>query len=707
MLEAWRPFLDAVDQAYGQFDDDRKMLERSLDLSSTELVEANSQMQAIFNAFPDLFFILDGEGRILDHKNLASDASSTKGMVGKRIQDVPSPQARGEFQRALQLLKERRDMVSIEYSLDELGVPEHFEARLLHLPDDKIIVIVRNISARKKAEDAIQNAQLLLEEKVEARTRELRETNESLQREVTERQRAEAALQKTEARFRMLIEQLPTITYIMEAKDHGRWRYVSPQIEAMVGFTPEEWMATTDLHLRLVHPDDLSRLLEEKTRSRDTGTPYECEYRVFSRDGRLVWCRDQAVLVWDEEAQERLFQGVILDITERKHLEDQLRQSMKMEAIGRLAGGIAHDFNNILTAMMGDSYLIRDLIGNGHPASEYVDAILISTQRAAGLTQQLLAYSRRQMLQPKVFDLNILITQLEGMLKRLIGENIELEASTREAALFIKADPGQIEQVIINLVVNARDAMPTGGKISIETATETINEAETNSMPEAPPGDYVSIEVRDTGTGISPQDMPNLFEPFFTTKPQGQGTGLGLATCYGIVHQSGGFISVQSCPNQGAVFKILLHKVEQDLTLQTPPRHATEVMARGHETILLVEDELMVRSLAAEMLRRLGYQVHEASNGEEALRVFETIPNGRVDLLLTDMVMPQMGGMELAEQLLARQPTLEVIYMSGYTADRMEDGESPALGANFLQKPFTPPYLAQKVRESLGRALTA
>ena len=444
----WRPFIDAVEKAYDQFDDDRNMLERSLELSSTELVQANSQMRAVFDAFPDLFFRLDTQGVILDHKkgSTTNTYPPARELLGRRLQEISAPDVNAMFENAIRELKAMRKPRSIEYCRGRTGAVDHYEARLLPLPDGDIIVIIRNISERKRAEQDLDLSRVELEEKVLERTRELQAANESLQREIAERQRAEAALQKTEVKFRTLVEQLPAITYMVDPGEGGRWHYVSPQIATMLGYSTTEWMTDPALGFRRIHAEDNPRVLAEEKRCLESGGPFECEYRFVSKDGREIWCRDQAVLRRDEETGRLFFQGVILDITERKHLEDQLRQSMKMEAIGRLAGGIAHDFNNILTAIMGESYLISTVLGADDPAVEHARAILDAANRAAALTQQLLAYSRRQMLQPKVLDLGELIQNLEAMLRRLIGEHITLRTVTRRDEAFIKADPGQIDR---------------------------------------------------------------------------------------------------------------------------------------------------------------------------------------------------------------------------------------------------------------------
>jgi PAS domain S-box-containing protein len=389
----------------------------------------------------------------------------------------------------------------------------------------------------------------------------------------------------------------------------------------------------------------------------------------------------------------------VTDITKRKQLEDQLVRSQKMEAVGRLAGGVAHDFNNMLTIIAGYNRMMLDNLSPMDPMRGYAEEVLKASDRAAALTTQLLAFSRRQVLQPRVLDINSLIVNTEKMLRRLIGEDLEVKVVLSPGLGKIKADPGQIEQVIFNLAINARDAMPTGGRITIETANVEIDETYVKTHFGVEPGDYVMMAVSDNGSGMDAETKSHIFEPFFTTKQQGKGTGLGLSTVYGIVKQSGGDIWVYSEPGKGTAFKIYFPRVlgqEGGEALGG----ALDPVARGTETILVVEDEAGVRKLLCELLRKQGFTVLEATDGREALRLCKS-SKSTIHLLLTDVVMPDMSGHQIAEQLAAVRPKMKVLYMSGYTENTIVHHGVLNAGVQFLSKPFTQETLLAKVREVL------
>jgi PAS domain S-box-containing protein len=389
---------------------------------------------------------------------------------------------------------------------------------------------------------------------------------------------------------------------------------------------------------------------------------------------------------------------------ERAALQEQLRQSQKMEAIGKLAGGVAHDFNNLLTVIHGYSELLLDNLDQNSRLRQDVLEIMNASDRASSLTQQLLAFSRKQVLQPKVLDLNVHVSSVDKMLRRMIGENIELTSLLAKDLKRIKADPGQIEQVIFNLAINAKDAMPNGGKLTIETANVILDESYARSRIGVTPGHYVMLSVSDTGMGMRPEVKEQIFEPFFTTKEKGKGTGLGLSTVYGIIQQSSGNIWVYSEPGVGTTFKVYLPTIEEGTESLKPTSIPTE-SKQGFETILLVEDEEMVRKLARTVLQKNGYTVLEASNGEEALRIVQGQNGNPIHLMVTDVVMPGMSGRQLADRLLPLRPEMKVLYMSGYTDDAIVHHGVLDPGIAYIQKPFAPDALASKVRQILdGRS---
>ena len=519
-------------------------------------------------------------------------------------------------------------------------------------------------------------------------------------RDLSERERAERAQAEAEAKYRTLVEQVNAITYIAEIGIDGQWHYVSPQVEAILGYKPEEWLAISRDWANQIHPDDRGAVIAAEEASRK-GLPFQAEFRVKRKDGREVWLNDTAVVVQGSNANP-VMEGIIVDITERKQLETQLQQSRKMEAVGRLAGGIAHDFNNLLTIITGYTDLALSRPSVPLDLRSDIERIEHAAGRAAALVRQLLAFSRKQVLQPKILDLNAIVVNMEKLLRRLVDDNIEMSTSIRDDLGKVKADPAQIEQVIMNLVVNARDAMPNGGRLLLETTNVSLDAAYAFEHASVKPGSYVMLAVSDTGIGMDSATVANIFEPFFTTKESGRGTGLGLSTVYGIVKQSGGYIWVYSEPGKGSTFKVYLPRVEE-VTQNESAMAPSLQQHRGSETILLVEDEEAVRDLVKTILSGNGYHVIVARDPIHAGEIAEKFP-GEIHLLLTDVVMPGIGGRELAASVQRNRPNIRVLYMSGYTENLITSGGMLEEGLSFLQKPFSPAVLVQKIREALAPA---
>jgi len=524
-------------------------------------------------------------------------------------------------------------------------------------------------------------------------------------RDISDRYRAEKFREEAEAKYRTLVEQVAAISYIAELGVEGQWLYVSPQVEMMFGISVDDWLAGSREWMRHVHPEDHA-VVEAAEEASKRGERFQAEYRVIRQDGRVIWVNDTAVVVPGSDLHP-LMEGIIVDITERKQFEAQLQQARRMEAVGRLAGGIAHDFNNLLTIIKGYTELAL-MRAKGLPELKTdIERIEDASERASGLVRQLLAFSRRQVLQPKVLDLNSIVIGLDKLLRRLMDEDIEMLTVADKPVGAIKADPGQIEQVIMNLVVNARDAMPDGGRLIVETSNVDLDAGYARDHATVRPGRYVMLAVSDTGTGMSADTVAHIFEPFYTTKESGRGTGLGLSTVYGIVKQSGGYIWVYSELGRGTSFKVYLPRVDEAVeALPAAKRTPQERVKMGTETILLVEDEPDLRELTRTVLAAKGYTVVEARNAEEAERLAES--NGaKIHLLLTDVIMPGISGRELAKRILARQPSMRVLYMSGYTYNVIAQGGTLERGVSFLQKPFTPSALVEKVRDVLDAVVPA
>src|SRR3984957_3778125 len=529
-----------------------------------------------------------------------------------------------------------------------------------------------------------------------------------------EHDRAKAELRAAEARYRTLVERLPAITYIAELGAGGPWHYVSPQIETMLGFTPAEWLSDPMNWMNHIYPEDREIVLAAENLFQETHDLFQAEYRMCARDGTLLWFRYEGVLLEQSEGRGPLMQGVMYEITERKRLEDELRHSQKMEAVGQLAGGVAHDFNNLLMLIQAHNEHLRDHLAADDPARKDALQIENAVTRAASLTAQLLTFSRKQVLRPEILDLNAVLADVGKMLHRLISENIEVHIVPASSPARVKADPGQIEQVILNLAVNSRDAMPAGGKLTIAVRKVELDENDSRNHEGAPAGKYIMLSVSDTGAGMDTETQAHIFEPFFTTKPPGKGTGLGLATVYGVVKQSDGWIWVDSKPGRGTTFQIYLPCVHHECSIEkisleesqsnqkpaTQTASSVDASPKGTETVLVVEDQDGIRDIVRESLRRNGYKVLIANDGDEALQMAGAYPDP-IHLLITDLVMPNIGGRELAQRLTPLRPMMKVLFMSGYSEPTSSDIESASQSAPVLQKPFSLDALARNVRRVL------
>lgn len=520
--------------------------------------------------------------------------------------------------------------------------------------------------------------------------------------EARERQ-ARRTLHETEEHYRTVVEGIREVVFRVDTE--GRWLFLNQSWRRLTGSSVEQTLGHT-FH-DVVHGEDRRRagdafdsLLSGQLER------YQDEIRIVDADGAEVWVEVNASATLDDEGHVIGASGTLVDVTRRRLLEDQLRQAQKMEAVGRLAGGIAHDFNNLLTAIRGHAELVLEDAPGGEPGASLrrdLGEVVRSVDRASALTRQLLAFSRKQMLEPRIIDLGSVVREFEGMLRRVIGEDIELGVEVAPDLGAVEADPAQMEQVLMNLAVNARDAMPNGGRLHVRLEPARVRAEQDVPASGAPPGRYVRMLVRDSGTGMSDDVLAHAFEPFFTTKEPGRGTGLGLATVYGIIAQSGGYVELQSEPGQGTTFEILLPTVKG----RPPPRETREPQRLEHVTggrlVLLVEDEASVRKLVSRILERGGYRVLAADGAEEALRLSRSPGGGAPDLLITDVVMPGLSGPELARQLQQSRPGTRVLFISGYAEEEMIQRGGEDLDAPLLKKPFA----ADELLDRVGRILAA
>jgi PAS domain S-box-containing protein len=647
-------FIDAVNKAYKEFDIDRNMLERSLDLSSHELLQANSEMRALIQAFPDLLFRIDSHGKILDYKfgvGGKADLFFKEDLIGKHIQDVPMKDISRKFQEAIEKVLQTKDMVSIEYSLLLKGNESFYEARLLPLPEDHIMVIIRN------------------------------NTNRVI---------AEKALIESEKKYRTLADN--ALVGVFKTNIGGKILYANKALSSMLEFDSPEDILSINAHSSYKNPNDRRKFIASLQK---TGVISDFAVDFITNKGKLKHVIMSATL------EDDIISGMIMDVTERKRLETQLIKAQKLDAVGTLAGGIAHDFNNILTAIISYTSILSMKMSKNDPMQVYLKRILDSSNKAAALVKSLLAFGRKQIMDPKPVEINSIIKNIANLLKRLIGENIELNMQLSEYDLVVIADEGQLEQVMMNLATNARDAISDVGILTIGTELFPIDEEFINLHGYGEPGTYALITITDTGEGMNEKTREQIFEPFFTTKETGKGTGLGLAMVYGIINQHSGYITCYSEPKSGTTFRIYLPLIEAPVEDQEsrdiPP------LPSGTETILLCEDDTDVRSAAHEVLTGSGYTVIESVDGEDAIGKFSGQRDKRIQLLITDVVMPRKNGKELYEEIKKLQPDIKVLFISGYTANQITRKGVLEPGMNFISKPFLSHDFLNKVREVLDK----
>lgn len=654
----WQAFIESINDAYQEFDMDRNMLERSLELSSHELLQTNSEMRAIFEAIPDLFFRLDYEGTIIDCKtgNTSDLYIARERLIGNKIYEIPIENIANIFKSALERIKETISAVNMEYSITLDGKDNYYEARLIPVPENQIIAIVRN---------------------------------------VTERKLAEMALFESEAKYRSIVEESHFGVFIVRNK---LFRFVNKRFCEIYGYKYDELVDKLGPK-DFVLPEDLPLVKEEMKKIKEVWETARFDFRIRNKSGEIRPIKATGSYITYQGNLS--FIGTLLDMSKEKILEEQLLQSQKLETVGRLAGGIAHDFNNMLGVILGNTQLAKLHSSPENKIYEYCSTIEKATSRAADFVKQLLAFSSRQVLELKVVDLEEVLVSFTKMIQRVIGEHIDINMILSPELPKIKADVTQINQVLLNLVVNARDAMSEGGKLTVETYASQISQEYSSFYPDLKPGNYVVLSVTDTGYGIPRNIVNKIYEPFFTTKDIG--SGLGLSVVYGIVKQHKGFINVYSEPGKGTTFKIYIPSVDE--TVVESEDLAEKTIKGGYETIFIVEDDEDMRKIISEILQALGYNIIIASDGEEGLNIF-TERHDEIDFVILDVVMPKLSGREVYEEIKKIKPDVACLFVTGYSLNGSHTDFILKQGVEVLQKPYSFEDIAIKIREALDKRKT-
>ena len=672
--------------------------------------DAQHLFSALLESAPDAMLIVDERGNIL----LAnSQTEKLFGYHGEELIGLPvemlmparfrhaHAQHRGHFFAAPRL---RPMMAGLDlYGVRRDGSEFPVEISLNPIASESGTLVassIRDISGRKRAEQELRRAYDELDQAVLLRTAELEQVTAELRARISLHERTENDLRQSEERFRLLVEGVNDYAIFM-LDPEGRVVSWNAGAERIYGFTAEEAIGSS---LSRFHPPEDQHAETPQyalEQAAATGRFEEENWRA-RKDGERFWASTVTTALRDERGNLRGFSRITRDVTEKRELEHRLRHAQKLEAIGRLAGGVAHEFNNSATAILGYSSLVIDKAQDNQQLRHYAEEIHKAGLRAASVTRQLLAFSRQQILQPTMLSLNEVVADIEKMIGGLIGENIRLLTTLDPYLGVVKADSSEMEQVIINLALNARDAMPDGGVIHIETGNVEVDHVFAAENPDMAPGPHVRLRVSDTGIGLDKQTAAHIFEPFFTTKPVGQGTGLGLSTVYGTVKRSGGGILVFSEPGRGASFEIYLPRLEQAMVKPAilSPRRKPD---RGSETILIVEDDTSLRWLTVQILTQFGYSVLEAGDGSQALALAQE-RGGDIDIVLTDVVMPGCNGRQLARQVRQLYPHIAVLLTSGYTAEIAAQHDGNEVALPFLEKPFTAEELGLKVREVLDQS---